>query len=546
MKSIVDLHKLLLIILLSGLCSPGILGNTDSNGDGEWFRRNYQLKFNQNQTFTNTDTLLSNLDSGNYYAEEGMIILEKSLNDSIRVLDTLTILINDGHRLSFQGKTGTITYLKDNKTLKGSFSFTGIFRGLLGMLVLIAIAFLISKNRSRINWKLVIKGILLQIVLAMLILKVPLIETGFDFLSKAFVRVVDMAHEGAMFVFGSVVTGEMSPIVKNFVTWILPSVIFFSALSSLLYYWGLLQKIVLAMAYVMKRLMGLSGAESVSAAGNVFLGQTEAPLLVKPYLGKMTQSEILCLMAGGMATIAGGVLASYIGFLGGEDPQQKVFFAKHLLTASLMSAPAAIVFAKILLPETEKINENLQVSKEKLGTNSLEAIANGTVDGVKLAVNVAAMLIVFVSLIALANYILDKVGYFTGINDLITQSGRHDGLSFQFILGHALSPVAWVMGVPWEDTMIIGQLLGEKTIINEFVAYPHLGEMQDEITGKSLIMGTYVLCGFANLASIGIQVGGIGALAPEKKSTLAKYGFFALIAGTLACMMTATMVGALY
>ncbi|PHR49288.1 MAG: Na+ dependent nucleoside transporter [Fluviicola sp.] len=415
------------------------------------------------------------------------------------------------------------------------------------MFSLLFIAFLISRNRKAINWKLVGKGILLQIVLALLILKVPFVEVGFDFISKGFVRVVDMAHEGAMFVFGSVITGEMSPLVKNFVTWILPSVIFFSALSSLLYYWGILQRIVFGMAWVMKRLMGLSGSESVAAAGNVFLGQTEAPLLVKPYLGKMTQSEILCLMAGGMATIAGGVLASYIGFLGGEDPEQKVFFAKHLLTASLMSAPAAIVFAKILLPETEKINHDLSISKKKLGTNALEAITNGTVDGVKLAVNVAAMLIVFVSLIALANYMIGKVGYYTGINEIIAESNNmHSQLSFQYLVGNLLSPIAWLMGVPWQDTMIIGQLLGEKTIINEFVAYPHLGELQDEISGKSLIMGTYVLCGFANFASIGIQVGGIGALAPEKKPILAKYGFLSLIAGTLACMMTATMVGMLY
>ena len=414
------------------------------------------------------------------------------------------------------------------------------------MIALVAIAFLISKNKRHVNWPLVVKGILLQLILALLILKVPFIEYGFDFVSKGFVRVVDMAHEGAMFVFGSVVNGEMSPIVKNFVTWILPSVIFFSALTSLLYYWGFLQKIVYAMAWVMKRAMGLSGAESVSAAGNVFLGQTEAPLLVKPYLGKMTDSEMLCLMAGGMATIAGGVLASYIGFLGGEDPEQKIFFAKHLLTASLMSAPAAIVFAKIVLPETEEINEDLSVSKNKLGTNALEAISNGTVDGVKLAVNVAAMLIVFVSLIALANYLLGKVGYVTGLNDYIASFGQYQELSFQFILGYLLAPVAWLMGVPVNDITIIGQLIGEKTIINEFVAYPHLGELQDEISGKALIMGTYVLCGFANFASIGIQVGGIGALAPEKKPTLAKYGFYALIVGTLACMMTATMVGMLY
>lgn len=517
------------------------------NDDQSWYRRKFSLTLNTDGTFTNSDTSLTVFQKGTYELKDNEIVFTSSENsDSVSYSETIPILIHTDQKLSFEKKGKKITFLDENKTLKSGLSASSFFRGLLGMLSLVFIAFLFSKNRKRINWKLVIKGILLQVVLALLILKVTPVEIAFDFISNAFVKVVDMAHEGAIFVFGSVVNGEMSPIVKNFVTWILPSVIFFSALTSLLYYWGILQKIVYVMAWVMKRLMGLSGAESVSAAGNVFLGQTEAPLLVKPYLGKMTQSEILCLMAGGMATIAGGVLASYIGFLGDGDPVQKVFFAKHLLTASLMSAPAAIVFSKIVLPETEEINNDLKVSQEKLGTNALEAIANGTGDGLRLAANVAAMLIVFISLIALANYMLDKVGYFTGLNDLISQSGEHKGLSFQYIVGYILSPVAWLMGVPWQDTMIIGQLLGEKTIINEFVAYPHLGELQDEITAKSLIMGTYVLCGFANFASIGIQVGGIGALAPEKKPILAKYGFLALIVGTLACMMTATMVGMLY
>jgi CNT family concentrative nucleoside transporter len=543
MKLNVAPHRLIAAFLCFFFLQP-IFSQNNGNDSETWFRRSYELNLNQDQSFTNSDTLLSQLKSGKYYFKDSRIILQSLTNELMA--DTLNILIQDADRLSIEKNGQKITFLKDNKLAKSQFSVAGIFRGFIGMISLLLIAFLLSKNRKRINWKLVLKGILLQAILALLILKVPFIENVFDFLSRGFVRIVDMAHEGAMFVFGSVVTGEMDPMVKNFVTWILPSVIFFSALTSLLYYWGLLQKVVFGMAYIMKRLMGLSGAESVSAAGNVFLGQTEAPLLVKPYLGKMTQSEILCLMAGGMATIAGGVLASYIGFLGGDDPQQKIFFAKHLLTASLMSAPAAIVFSKILLPETEKINKDLSVSKEKLGTNALEAISNGTVDGVKLAVNVAAMLIVFVSLIALANYMLDKLGYFTGLNDLIAETSRYEGLSFQYILGKALSPIAWLMGVPWQDTAIIGQLLGEKTIINEFVAYPNLGRLQDEITAKSLIMGTYVLCGFANFASIGIQVGGIGALAPEKKPILAKYGVLALIAGTLACMMTATMVGMLY
>lgn len=544
MRSTGVLHKILPALLLTLLVS-GIWAQEEES-DKEWFRRKFSLTLKADGTFTTTDTLLTDFQKGTYQLTEDRLSLT-SETDSIPTTESFAINTLDDRKFSLEKEGERITYLKENKQLQSGFSWSGLFRGLLGMLSLILIAFLLSRNRGAINWKLVVKGIALQIILAVLILKVPFVEYGFDFISKGFVRVVDMAHEGAMFVFGSVVTGEMSPLVKNFVTWILPSVIFFSALSSLLYYWGILQKIVLGMAWVMKRLMGLSGSESVAAAGNVFLGQTEAPLLVKPYLGKMTKSEILCLMAGGMATIAGGVLASYIGFLGGDDPEQKVFFAKHLLTASLMSAPAAIIFAKILLPETEEINKDLSITKNKLGTNALEAITNGTVDGVKLAVNVAAMLIVFVSLIALANYILGKVGYVTGLNEVIASSSSlYDGLSFQYILGNALSPIAWIMGVPWEDTQIIGQLLGEKTIINEFVAYPHLGELQDEISAKSLMMGTYVLCGFANFASIGIQVGGIGALAPDKKPILARYGVLSLVAGTLACMMTATMVGMLF
>jgi CNT family concentrative nucleoside transporter len=542
-------RKSALLLLLSLLFyAPTKAQETlQNNADDEqhWFRRSFSLILDDDGFFQNTDTLLSKATEGKYRLDEQELELAY-FEDSSWVVETFPVRVITDSKFSVYKGEQTITFLSTSKTLYSSFSWNSIFRGLIGMFSLICIAFLLSKNRKGINWGLVTKGVLLQIILALLILKVPFIETGFDFVSKAFVKVVDMAHEGALFVFSSVVTNEMSPVVKNFVTWILPSVIFFSALTSLLYYWGILQKIVYLMAWVMKRLMGLSGAESVSAAGNVFLGQTEAPLLVKPYLGKMTQSEILCLMAGGMATIAGGVLASYIGFLGGDDPQQKIFFAKHLLTASLMSAPAAIVFAKIILPETENINKDLSVSQEKLGTNALEAIANGTVDGVKLAVNVAAMLIVFVSLIALANFILAKFGYYTGLNELVAKTGEYTELSFQFIVGYLLSPIAWLMGVPWQDAAIIGQLLGEKTIINEFVAYPNLGKMQDEITAKSLIMGTYVLCGFANFASIGIQVGGIGALAPEKRPILAKFGFYALIVGTLACMMTATMVGMLF
>lgn len=516
-------------------------------GDQEWFRRSFKLELKGDGTFNTNDTVLTHLSSGTYTLQEEQLILKGVLSDTLQVEEVFPILTNRSHKFALEKEGERVTFLNENKTVTASFSWNGLFRGLLGMFSLILIAYLFSKKRKRIKWSLVIRGIILQIVLAVLILEVSFVEKGFEFISHAFVKVVDMSHEGAMFLFSSLITGDMSPNIISFVTWVLPSILFFSALSSLLYYWGVLQRVVYGMAWLMKRIMGLSGAESVSAAGNVFLGQTEAPFLVKPYLHKMTDSEMLCLMTGGMATIAGGVLAAYIGFLGGGDTAQQVFFAKHLLTASLMSAPAAIVFSKILLPETEEFIDDLSVSKDKLGVNALEAISNGTSDGLRLAVNVAAMLLVFISLIALANFMLGKVGYWTGLNEIIAGSSTtYTSLSFQYLVGNLLSPIAWLMGVPWQDSMIIGQLLGEKTIINEFVAYPHLAELQDEISQKSVIIGTYVLCGFSNISSIGIQVGGIGALVPGKKSVLAKYGVLSLIGGTLACMMTAVLVGMLF
>ncbi|PCH92150.1 MAG: Na+ dependent nucleoside transporter [Bacteroidetes bacterium] len=299
----------------------------------------------------------------------------------------------------------------------------------------------------------------------------------------------------------------------------------------------------------MKKVMKLSGAESLAAAGNIFLGQTESPLLIRPYLDKMTKSELMCLMSGGMATIAGGVLAAYIGFLGGDDPVAQMFYAKHLLAASVMSAPAAIVAAKILVPETEEINEDLVLSKETTGSNALEAIANGTTDGIRLAVNVAGMLLVFIAFIAMANYFLeDVVGKYSGLNEKIAALGigGYETFSLQFILGLMFAPLAWLMGVDQADIVLVGQLLGEKTILNEFVAYVSLGDMKDGgqfLSEKSIIMSTYILCGFANFASIGIQIGGIGALAPKRKGVLASLGVKALIGGTLASLFTAVLVG---
>jgi concentrative nucleoside transporter, CNT family len=546
MKSTADKHpnpiSHLLFILLICVSGFATINSYAQSPEGSWQRRNYSLELQSNGTFTNTDTLLSTLSKGNWRTSNNQLILSK---DSLA--DTLVIQSSSPSKISIHTTSERLLTYHTPETLNNTgFSFESLWKGLLGITSLLLLGYLFSSDRKSIRWDQVLKGVLLQLILALLILKVPYVEDVFDYMSRAFTKVVNMAHEGATFVFGSVVTGNMDPVVKNFVTWILPSVIFFSALSALLYYWGVLQRVVYVMAIIMKRLMGLSGAESVAAAGNIFLGQTEAPLLVKPYLGKMTKSEIMSLMVGGMATIAGGVLAAYIAFMGEGDPIKELFFAKHLLAASIMSAPAAIVFAKMLVPEKEEFDTNLEVSKEKLGTNTLEAIANGTTDGIKLAVNVGAMLIVFVSLIALCNFILFKIGDWSGLNSLIAAGGTYSVLSFEFLTGHLFAPLAWLMGVPWQDAMLVGQLMGEKTILNEFVAYPHLGKLQDELTSKSVIMATYVLCGFANFASIGIQVGGIGALAPERKTQLAKFGIKALIAGTLACMMTAVLVGMIY
>lgn len=523
-----------------------ILGKASTSfPDETYHRKNFTLTLDQSGKFTSNDTVLSSLTSGNWTFKNNRLTLSKKVNDSLDVSEQLYVsyisdnklsLTRDGNRFSFHDA--------ESSSVSSGLSLMSILRGILGLMILFGIAFLFSKNRNKIDWKLVGKGTILQVVLAILILKVPMVSDIFDFLAKAFARVIEFAHDGAMFLFGQ---GDSMPsMMKNFAFWILPSVVFFSALSSLLYYFGILQFVVKGMAWVMKRVLGISGAESVAAAANIFIGQTEAPLLVKPYLSRMTKSEILCLMVGGMATIAGGVLAAVIGILGEGDSAKELFYAKHLLTASIMSAPAAIVFSKILVPETEEIDTNLEVSKEKIGVNALEAITNGTTDGLKLAVNVGAMLIVFISLVAFANYFLGKVGEWTSLNDVIASGGMYSGLSFESISGYILSPFSWLLGVEWQDCMYFGQLLGEKTILNEFIAYPHLGLIQDELSQKSIIMSTYVLCGFANIASIGIQVGGIGILVPEKKSLLAQYGIKALIGGTLACMSTAVLAGMLF
>ncbi|MDG2226974.1 MAG: nucleoside transporter C-terminal domain-containing protein [Flavobacteriales bacterium] len=460
---------------------------------------------------------------------------------------TMSIDYLDGDTL-IMGTVGmTSCLIRDNSALPKMepYSYLSILRGILGMAFLLTIAWLCSSNRKAVNWSLVGKGVALQLIIAFLVLQVPFIETGFDYISKAFVWVIAKTDIGTDFLFGQLGIGKVQAPLLTFAIKVLPTIIFFSALVSLFYYWGIVQKIVYAFAWIMKKFMRLSGAESLAAAGNVFLGQTEAPLLVKPYLMGMTKSEIMCLMTGGMATIAGGVLAAYVNFLGGNDPVEQAFFAKHLLTASIISAPAAIIAAKILVPETEKINEDLTVSKEKIGSNALEAISNGTTDGLKLAVNVGAMLLVFIALMALGNGVLGWIGNISGLNSTIAENTAYGALSFEFILGYACRPVVWMIGIEWADSIYVGELLGTKTVLNEFVAYPRLGEMKDGgmISQKSVIMSTYMLCGFANFASIGIQIGGIGALAPTRKGLLSRLGVRALIGGTVACLLTAVIVG---
>jgi len=429
-------------------------------------------------------------------------------------------------------------------------SFNSIARGALGMVFLLFVCFLLSSNRRKIDWRLVGTGLALQLIFAVLVLKVPLIASIFDWISDKVVTFLNFSEEGAEFLFGGLVT-DMDTFGYIFAFKVLPTIVFFSAFTSLLYYLGILQLFVKAFAWVMSKTMRLSGAESLAAAANIFIGQTEAPLVVKPYLDRMTKSEMLCLMVGGMATIAGGVLAAFIAFLGGDSDAEKIIFAKHLLTASIMSAPAAILIAKMLYPETEKVDKKLDISKEKIGTNILDAISRGTTEGLKLAVNVGAMLLVFTAVIAVFNWItVDLIGAPTGLNDIIASAteGRYDGFSLQYILGNLFAPIAWIIGVPAEDMIVVGQLLGEKTILNEFFAYASLSDLKQAgaiANYRSIVIATYALCGFANFASIGIQIGGIGVLAPTQRTTLAKFGIKALIGGTVAALLTATIAGML-
>lgn len=431
-------------------------------------------------------------------------------------------------------------------------------RGFIGIAFILGVAYLLSSKKKNIDWKLVLSGLVLQILIAIAVLKVGFIRSVFETIGSGFVTFLGFSAQGGQFLFGDLArNNEVNGDVKHslgflFAFQALPTVIFFSAITAGLYYLGILQKIVFGFAWIMSRTMRLSGAESLSAAGNIFLGQTEAPLLVRPFIAGMTTSELFCLMTGGMATIAGSVMGAYIAFLGGSDTEQLVRFATYLLCASIMNAPAAIVMAKIFQPETEpeKIDTSLKVNRESIGVNLIDALSSGAAVGLKLALNIAAMLLAFVAIIYALNWILvDGIGHWTGLNGWVKNStnGTFDGFSLQYIFGQVFRVFAFLMGVDWNQSLHVGSLLGQKMVINEFVAYKSLAEVKSLglLTQKSIVISTYALCGFANFSSIAIQIGGIGGMAPERQSDLSRLGLRVLFAATLATMMSGTIAGAL-
>lgn len=426
-------------------------------------------------------------------------------------------------------------------------------RGAIGFFFLILICYLFSNNRRAINWKLILYSLLAMVAFYLGVAKVSPITAFFEFLSNGFVRVLDTSVESTRLMFSNLI--DVRPELWGFIfaVRVLPSIIFFSALSSILYYTGVLQKVVWFFAWMLSKLR-ISGAESVSSAANIFMGQTEAPLMIKPYLDKMNRSEILLVMIGGMANTAGSVMGAYVSFLGKRGPgvpyeQSPEYFALHLLTQSILSIPAAIICSKILFPQTDPVSTEVRIPKQKLGDNFLDALSIGTTDGLKLAVNVGAMLIAFTALIFVLNLLLGKVGDWTTLNNVIAANTPYPKLSFQMILGYVFSPVAWLIGVSSHDMLSVGQLLGEKTILNEFNAFVSFGQLKDagKITDtKSILITTYALSGFANFASIGIQIGGISQLAPGQRRNLTELGLKALLGGTIACLMCGCLAGALY
>ena len=450
---------------------------------------------------------------------------------------------------SFAQSVQEVLPVNETKKLipNAGFSLDSLWRGVLGMICLLLIAYLFSNNKKAINWKTIGVGLSAQLLLAIGVLKVSFVQKAFEFVGKIFVKILDFTAAGSEFLLGGMMDTESYGFI--FIFQVLPTIIFFSALTSVLFYLGVVQIVVKGMAWVLTKLLGISGAESLSVAGNIFLGQTEAPLMIKAYLERMTRSEILLVMIGGMATVAGGVLAAYIGFLGGDDPGLRLEFARHLLAASVMAAPGAIVISKLLYPQQQEIDPRVEVSADKIGSNILDAIATGTTEGLKLAANVGAMLLVFVAFIAMINYGFNKIGEVTTLNDFLAANTPYSSFSLESVLGTIFAPLMWLIGVASEDVMLMGQLLGIKLAASEFVGYIQLAELKNPVNAlsftyeKSVIMATYLLCGFANFASIGIQIGGIGSLAPGQRKTLSEFGLKAVLGGTLASLLSATIAG---
>lgn len=431
--------------------------------------------------------------------------------------------------------------------IEQDYTLATLLRGLMGMGALLLLAFFISSDRKNIPWKTVGLGLLLQIIIAFGVLKIGFISKGFEIVGGFFVSILEFTNAGTTMLLGEF--GNLDTYGFIFVFQALPIIIFFSALTSILYYFGIIQKVVTFLAWGLTKLFRISGPESLAVAGNIFLGQTEAPLLIKAYLEKMNRSEIFLLMVGGMATVAGSVMGAYIGFLGGNEPLLRLEFAKSLLAASVMAAPGAVVVAKIIYPQTEKISTEIKIPKDKIGSNFLSAVSIGTTEGVRMAVNVAAMLLVFIALLALLSGLLKFVGGVLGLNEWILTHTPYDALSVEFLLGYLFAPLMWLMGVAKEDMALMGQLLGVKLAASEFVGYTQLVALKNPESAihftyqKSVYMATYLLCGFANFASIGIQIGGIGILAPSKKKTLTQLGLKAMIGGTLVSLLSATIAG---
>lgn len=492
---------------------------------------------------------------GDYLVQDNCLFLFENGADA--PTKRFTIITKSDSLLTLKSKDKAYSFFSSNKLkpvqnqgkliASEGFSITSLWKGVLGMLSLLVIAYIFSSNRKGINWKTVLIGVLSQLVLAIGVLKVEFIKNLFEFVGGLFVKVLDFTRAGSEFLLGGMMNVDNFGFI--FLFQVLPTIIFFSALTSLLFYLGIIQVVVKGLAMLLTKILGISGAESLSVAGNIFLGQTEAPLMIKAYLEKMNKSEILLVMVGGMATVAGGVLAAYIGFLGGNDPALRLEFAKHLLAASVMAAPGAIVVSKILFPQTESIDTNVEVSKDKIGSNILDAIATGTTEGLKLAANVAAMLLVFIAFIAMINYTLGWIGGWSGLNEVIASNTPYSKFSLETILGIMFAPLMWLIGVAQEDVMLMGQLLGIKLAASEFVGYIQLAELKNAANAihftydKSVIMATYMLCGFANFASIGIQIGGIGSLAPGQRKTLSEFGLKAVIGGSIASLLSATIAG---